>query len=428
MSSRASAAKWILGYGALALVIVFASIAFDNEKTQRLGLIVPFFSGAANYELGRGWMYDASETERVRALPSREARENHRFPRSENLEPYDYTESGYVIVVLAARTLFFWQGDFKAVESLQITAHLLITLFIVAWLKRRSSQFLFFVLYGINPLILHIVTFPLYYFWQAVPSALLLLYLLDRDFRYRGLAWLVVAVLAFIFVVRPPTLLVSGFLLVLLTLRESRRVALAAAATALAGAILIGAFTGGPVSVVWHSAYIGIGAYPNPYVERLADESAYNAFRRETGVDLNSAVAMNYRDEAVWAEYAEFIKRAYLEIARESPLLLIRNAALNCFQSFSLGYITRSLVLSYLSSLIGFIFCAVLLLKRRFLFVLAISMACASYAPYVPPIPAYMYGSYILLVGALIDMLRDYPIFDRWFDLAPLRKSGAASA
>ena len=76
----------ILAIGAVALAISLASVAFDNPNTQDSGLIIPYFSGAANHQWGRGWQYDRGEIETFVALPSRGARESYRFKTSENLE------------------------------------------------------------------------------------------------------------------------------------------------------------------------------------------------------------------------------------------------------------------------------------------------------------------------------------------------------
>ena len=44
------------------------------------------------------------------------------------IEGYVYNSDGCIYFVIAARKLFFWQGDMRAVKSLQVLVHILITL------------------------------------------------------------------------------------------------------------------------------------------------------------------------------------------------------------------------------------------------------------------------------------------------------------
>jgi hypothetical protein len=67
---------------------------------------------------------------------------------------------------------------------------------------------------------------------------------------------------------------------------------------------------------------------------------------------------------------------------------------------------------SYFSAAVGFVFCLLLLLKRQFLWILAIAASSATFTPYYPPIQVYMYGSFILIVCAFISLLKQYPIFE----------------
>jgi hypothetical protein len=93
-------------------------------------------------------------------------------------------------------------------------------------------------------------------------------------------------------------------------------------------------------------------------------------------------------------------------VLHERPDLLVRNALLNLFQTFSIGYVTASRPLSYLSALAGLACCVLLLVTRRWLFVLAIAASSVTYALYHPPVPVYLFGTYLLTIGALVDLLR----------------------
>lgn len=427
MSPPSLSLRQLLFGAGLALVMALASVAFDNPNTQQLSLTSTFFSGAANLEWGRRWLYDRDDAERFNEITDRAQRDAYRFQRSDDLEPVRYQEVGYVYVAWVARKLFFWQGDLKAAESFQVLTHIVITLCLLAFLKRPLSRALFFVLYGVNPLILYFATFPLYYYWQTLPTALLLPYLLDRSFRYGRLAPLVVLGLAFSYVVRPSMLFVLILLFVLMMLRERRPIAGLSALTAAACVALVVTSVGAPRKNPWHSAYIGIGAYPNPYMEGHLDRYSYDRFERETGSDARRLVRDNSPDEELWRRYSDWTREKYLEILRESPLLLVRNAALNGFESFSLGYVVGNPKATYASALMGFVVCAVLLVRRQWLFALAIVLGAASIAPYHPPVPAYIYGNYILVIGGMIRVSEDLPFLQRGFGawLARLRREPA---
>jgi hypothetical protein len=415
-------------YVFLALIIAFASELFDLEEMQSAYFTVPFLSGAANFEWGRGWVYNEADITRFYQLETREAKEAHRIPRTEDpedLKPYHFQKRGFLYVSLAARNLFFWKGDLKAIDSLQVLVHIVITLFFVSLLPRRLSKVLFLLLYGVNPLILRYATFPYHYFWQVIPTALMLPYLLDRKFRFGFFALLVPAVLAFIHTVRPTMVFVSVLLLIWILLRESRAVVISSVAVSLVCAVALYSYDDGFRKGPWHTAYTALGAYPNPYgIERFADEYAHHFFEEEIGEERKWKPGGSFYQDVASTRYTERVKKEYLKIVRENPLLVLRNAILNYFQSFSIGYLNLSRTLSYLSALVGFLYFGVLLLKRRYLFIVAISLASGSFVPYCPPIQIYMYGSYILLVGSLIDLLNDYPVLDR---LLPTRSPGSGS-
>lgn len=389
-----------------AVVIVAACVVLDNEKTQDIYLVVPFLSGAANWELGRGWMYAEADTLHMMELTPA-AREGVRLEPSAELVPYAAQAPGYVYIALVARNLFFWMGDLAAAEWLQVLGHVVITLAFLVFLRTRLQKGLFFVLYGLNPLVIYVATFPYYYFWQVVPSALLLAYLLDRRFRYGWWALAAVPLLAFIHTVRPTMVFVSVFFVLLLVLRERRRVAVAAVALGcLCGVLVLGSRPEAGLNI-WHTAYTGIGAWPNPYVTELSDNTGHRLYEEAYGEEHRSSVGGNTSDPLMRKRYRKVTREAYMEVLERSPALLVRNAALNAMESFSIGYITASQTLSYVTAAVGFVYCTVLLLARRFRFVLAILASCVSFAVYFPPVPVYLYGTYILSIGAFVDLWRD---------------------
>jgi len=284
--SRGSRVRQILGQVGIAVVLFAASIPFDNPTERSAPGMVPYFSGSANFELGRGWVYTEEDIARFVELPSREARENYRFQPSDDVKPYDFAAQGYVYVSLAARNLFFWMGDVKAVETLQVLVHIAIVLFVMSRLRRRLSKLLFLVIYGLNPLMYWVATLPIYYFWQAVPGAIVAAYLLDRRMQVGWYVLAVAVLLGFIYAVRPTVLFLCGFFFLLVLLRESWRPAAAGAVAFAVFGILV--FGGNDHRTdPWHTAYVGLASYPNPYVQEWHDRAAHRLWEEKRGEKLD---------------------------------------------------------------------------------------------------------------------------------------------
>ncbi len=414
MTTGSSLGKRLAGYAILvAIALLFVRI-FDTEKHADWGLMVPFLSGAANYELGKGWRFNEADIATFSALPSREAQQNYRFEPSDEstLEPYNFSSRGFLFVVLAARTLFPWQGDLQATESLQAAVHILISILMISLLSSPTSRALFFVLYTVNPLILMVTTAPYYYFWQVVPSACLLPMLWDRDLRYGRWLVAIAVILAASYAIRPTTLFPAMFFFALAFLRDSKP--LAVGALVLYFVLAIPVFGGNLASKdPWHTAYIGLGAWPNPHVPAFEDTFAFVLYEEEHGERVRVGAGGNYRDPEVRAEMSRLARDAYMEIAREEPLMIVRNAALNFFQSYSVGYISDSQLLSYASALIGLGTIGVLLFFGKFAFLIAIGLSTIATVPLAPPNHVYGFSNYLLLVGAFIHLVRQFGVSDR---------------
>ena len=92
--------------------------------------------------------------------------------------------------------------------------------------------------------------------------------------------------------------------------------------------------------------------------------------------------------------------------------MMIKHALLNTAQSYSIGYKVGSPKIIYISAIMGVIIMFLLLYTKQYLLFLAIGFASGSFTPYFPPIGAYMYGSYILIVIGFIGIV-EYFILKR---------------
>ncbi len=156
----------------------------------------------------------------------------------------------------------------------------------------------------------------------------------------------------------------------------------------------------------WHTAYIGIGAYPNdiPGLYNLSDNRGYEYYKKITGKHLSASIDGEYSTSVLEREkYLATLKKAYFKIVRERPLLIFRNAFLNGFQGYALGYISGTpFVLHLFMALIGFSFFMYLLVKRWWIELLAIGFSHASFTFFYPPVQNYYFGTVLLIVVVLL--------------------------
>ncbi|MDO1446016.1 hypothetical protein Q0590_07120 [Rhodocytophaga aerolata] len=375
--------------------------------------LVPYFSGAANYQLPNKWLFLEQEVYTYKLLNT-SLKENYRFKvNASKAVLYNYNHIGLVYIISIATSIFFWLGDVSALEWFQIAVHCLTSIWILGFLRTPISRLLFIMLYVFNPLIIYFVTFPYYYFWQVVATASIVPYLWNKSFKYKNYIWLVASLLALIQLTRPTIILIPVLFFVLYFFFESPWKSIIGLILFL---VLINIFTARKLDnapTYWHTVFVGIGAYPNDYITTLSDNEAYNFFNRKTAKNITYTIPGGnvYTDLSIRNEYFTFLKNEYFQVLKSHPILLIKNAVLNFFQSFSLGYfVDYPLWVNYLSSLAGFIFFILLFLKKHFLWIMAIAFNSLTFTPYYPPIQAYMFGGYILIICAFIQLLNDFDI------------------
>ncbi len=173
------------------VLVVLAGFAFQNQERQNPRWTAPYFSAAANFQLGQGFYIDVEDARQHFQLRNYEAERQYRFRRSQSLSHYNHNPFGFVYVILLATTLFGGLvGDIQSLLILQILAHAASTVATMNWLKTRAAKTALVTVYGINPLILHFVTLDFYYFWQALPSLALAALYFKRP-RRSHLPWIV---------------------------------------------------------------------------------------------------------------------------------------------------------------------------------------------------------------------------------------------
>jgi hypothetical protein len=204
-------------------------------------------------------------------------------------------------------------------------------------------------------------------------------------------------------------------------LRQGRRLGAAVAfcAFALLQYQAVGHFTTSP----WHTAYIGIGAYPNPYgINKPFDNLGFDYYRAKTGKQMSTdPINGTFQDAGARDDYWRVLRARYMEILERSPLLIVRNAVLNTVQSFGAGYAVDRPWAVVPGTLAGLAMIALAVFCRQWIWGLGILAYAAGFTPYFPPIPAYLFGAYMftaLAAGGIIEDLRR-----RWTGRQPAPRS-----
>lgn len=382
----------------LVLVSIVALHCMDFNQSQSSSWIAPYLSAAANFDWNSFSMHVDFEQINYFATLTKDAQFKYVFPIGEHLVNYNYLALGFLFIEIVAKNLFFFLGDLEAIQALQYVFHIAVSLLLFNQLKYKYEKILFFILYMVNPIILYFVNFPFYYFWQVVPSAILAYYYLNNK-NIKNIIFIITIIFVFIYITRPTVLFVILFFYMIYGFRESWSKSVIAIALffGLMSSITSSGF--GP----WHTMYIGIGGYDNKYDIKLSDESGYSYFKQQTGKIISSTSIVN---EDLRKEYYKILKNRYFELLSDNPILFVRNALFNVASSYSFGYKTGNKKLIYLSIISGFIFMVLLLFSRQYILFFAIGFAAASFTLYYPPIPAYMYGSYILIVLGVIGVVQ----------------------
>ena len=379
------------------VLVVLAGFAFRNPERQNPRWTTPYFSAAANFRFGQGFYIDVEDSRRHCQLNDFDAERQYRFRRSNELSAYNHNPIGYVYVIMLASAMFgWWFGDIESLLILQILVHAATTVFVMMQLRSRSARAALVLAYGINPLIIHLVTLDYYYFWQVVPSLALIAISYRKEDRSR-VAWIFWgAVLGGILIIRPTTGVAVALIYCGLWKRDSWQLPLLSLVACLSMFMF---FSHAHNKNVWHTLYVGVGAYPNPYMKgRLTDTNGYRLMAEKTGLKLDVEVGGNYYIDSIVDRYREVTRTEYLRILRESPLLLIKNALVNVLASFSVGYaVGMPDGVNYGIALSGLVLLGLLVCLREYWMILAIGTSSIGFAPYFPPIQAYMFGSFILL-------------------------------
>lgn len=309
---------------------------------------------------------------------------------------------GFIAYIKMAKAILPNFGDLNAIIVMNLIIHILSTLFFASLFKFRFSKVFLCLIYGLNPLVLYLATFP-YYYYPAVGFSvgIMALYKINLSNEnlnsYKEVLWIIATIF---FVAMRPTLLVGlifAFLYFFYKF-ERRYIYLAFIALTLA---FFGQIKSQSTSeyTPWFSAYVGFGAYNNIQGFTLTDKSAGDFLR-------------SYREESNPAEQktdGEIFRSEVFEIVSDNKMLYLYNTTRNMLQVFGYGYHTRSQMLNYISVALGIITILLFFKLKLYFLSFVIFFSNVGYLLYFPPIAAYMGSTYVLLAfGWIFSMERMY--------------------
>ncbi|MDB4466634.1 hypothetical protein N9066_00325 [bacterium] len=393
-----------VNYCLVGTLIFLSAYTLSEKAVMSDNWTGPYLSAAANLEWGGEFLIDLDEVKTFKNL-EQDQQFNYKWATSTSLVHYNHNPIGYAYLIRIAKTVFP-VGDMRSIIWLQILVHIVMCLSILVSLGTPIKKYLFTFLYCLNPIVLYVVGINFYYFWQAVPSSVLLLVYLNhwqsnRDRTQKP--WLIAGTFCFLgiavglaFVSRPT---IIGYLIVGGIMLFPAKTRLVCLFPMLVAFMFIVLSTWQPTEKnFWHTAYIGLGAYPNKHVKFLSDNEGYELFEKTTGKILGVSVGGSYYETDTIRKYKAVTKERYFAIAKQTPLLIFKNASLNLLQGFAGGYFNKAPYFIHISmAFLGLLVLLLLLWFREFFVLISCLLGLAPFALYYPPIPAYMFGNYLLL-------------------------------
>jgi putative flippase GtrA len=395
---------WLEVIFAPILLFIVLAIPFRNTRMQHPIWVVPYTSGAANWSPGQPWkvavgddiIYKDKSIEQRWVDVAQPARDPSK------LIEFSSHDEGWVWVLWFTRKTFPFLSDLQGVVLLAVILHLAFSALILNRLSPGWQRYLFTFIFICNPLTLHLVTFPYYYYWQAFPS---LLAIIIWQYRDKVNIWYLpglVFFLALCVAIRPNVIFVCLLVLALAIYFIRHWV------TYLSMVIFALCFLSIPKAnkILWHTVYAGLGAYPNNNSLYLSDESSYASFKNKTGITLDTAFGQNYYNSQLRDQYNQHLKTESLGYIRTHPVQSLRNVILNLSIGIFSPYKPNSpLWIYYTQAFLGLIFLSLLIWLRQWPVLIGFSLSLGCIALIYPPIAAYVVGSLVFTGWGLTQVI-----------------------
>lgn len=388
--------------GALTLIaLLLAFIAWKNAQMSTVWT-APFYSAATNLTFGGDFLINQNEVQDFNELDNDEAELHYKFIAKSPLNHYNHNPIGFAYFAYIASFIFPFIGDQLAVIVLQCIVFLYICFIFINGFQSNSLKIIFWVIFCVNPLVLRFVVMSYYYFWQLIPAALI--FYLFLQFRAKWIYPLLI-ILPFILLTRPTIITFLPLLGYLLFKSPS----VSKKAVLIYSAYFLSIYSYCFKSTeknIWHTIFVGVGAYENPYNISLNDGDGYALYEKKYNEKMQFHPTGNYYKESTIKAYQQLTQDTVIAMINQTPGLFVKNSILNTLQSFSIGYINKANSwVNYTIAFLGLLIAILLLYTKNYLLLIGILLGAAPFSLYYPPIPAYMYGNYLLIFGAITLIL-----------------------
>jgi putative flippase GtrA len=395
--------RWIEVFLAPLLLFIVLVIPFHNTRMQGPIWVVPYTSGAANWSPGQPWKVALGDDVlyKQKTIEQRWTDVATPTPNAARLITYSTHDEGWMWVIWATRKAFPFLGDLQGAVLLAIILHLGLSMIILNSLKPGWPRYLFTFLFICNPLTLHLVTFPYYYYWQAFPSLLAIIIWQYREkinvCYVPGIALFLVLCTA----IRPNVIFIAIAVLVLV-LYFIRHWITYVSLILFALCFCIIPKTN---KMMWHTVYTGLGAYPNNSGLYLSDDCSYAFYKEKTGVTIDMAFGKNYYQNELRHDYNESLKSASIAYIKEHPVRSLKNIVLNLSIGVLSPYKPGSAVwIYYFQALLGLIFLYFLIWLRQWPVIIGLSLSLGCIVIIYPPIAAYAVGGLVFTAWGLTQI------------------------
>ena len=150
--------------------------------------------------------------------------------------------------------------------------------------------------------------------------------------------------------------------------------------------------------------YSSMGAYGGLNVDSFSDNISFRDYNKAIGKNYTYNTSPGLYDAEVIMGEAKWGQSKFFETIKEKPVLIMRSSLLNIFEAFSFGYAAKSMVITYISALIGFILLILLIIYKMWREIIFIFGSVIIFIFYLAPVPIYLYGTYLILIYSYISL------------------------
>lgn len=304
--------------------------------------------------------------------------------KSEIIDHFGYAFShGFVIYIKICRFFFGWLGDLNSLIITNFLIHIIIFNFVYFSINDRYEKLFFIMLFGMNPLLLKLATFPYYYYPVSLISGVVF-FIKDKKNSLIIPGLIVSIILSLIRITILP-------LLIFAILRIKKiKINIIFIPLIISIYLYLNKFTYGYYDP-YYTAITGIGAYSNHYGFYLSDQytlNFLNNLKSDGGYIYNGIYY--YSDMAVLKEY-------FFNLLKLDIFLYINTVIKNFFILFGFGYNVESSIYNKIALLMGFFHVVYLLYYKEYEIFFLIVASALGVIIFFPPIPAYIAPSYVFL-------------------------------